>query len=175
MVSGTPIRPFHSGTQYMDWLASNCDCCAKAGACELENALQSAACDDGTVSPVVASRLRCDPHAYVWMCGEWEATKRHIRTVVAMCKLRNRAKAQLLGTKRWLREWIAYPLVLARKTKQWAEEDASGYGVEDGTPFGWRTGYGIARSIYKPDRPRAEWARIYLRKIANEEADRIKD
>jgi hypothetical protein len=73
---------FANGTQYMDWSASNCDKCAKAGdpgeagssMCDLFEAIHDAACMDGTVTPAVATRLgKHHSLVHVWPCPEFRA------------------------------------------------------------------------------------------------------
>jgi hypothetical protein len=89
-------RPFHCGSQAVDWEQSNCARCTKAydertstWPCDLERAIDEAGFGDGTVSPDVARRMGYDgsPTAYVWPCTEvvwteaWKAESRRRRTV----------------------------------------------------------------------------------------------
>jgi len=81
------VRPFSSGSQYMDWTASNCEStprCSKyldpddvvrggADFCELAKALAEGCIFDGTISAKQAERLdvpREAPFPYVWPCPE---------------------------------------------------------------------------------------------------------
>lgn len=89
--------PFSNGTQFMDWIARNCDRCSRckvnehgedATECDLWDALQ-AACEAEPVPAEVLSRIGYKPGAYTWDCPErncsrkraeddalWEAAKR---------------------------------------------------------------------------------------------------
>jgi len=78
------MRPFYSGTQYLDWQCANCDRCAKqapadAGLdempCEIEAALVLAAFDGGMVPLSIAQRMAAVENRgrYGWQCGEFEA------------------------------------------------------------------------------------------------------
>ena len=81
------IRPFSTGTQYMDWEASNCGRCIKAStkeefergefACSIEMELAYGTVGDGTISDDAATRMRYveNKGKYVWQCGEWEPTE----------------------------------------------------------------------------------------------------
>lgn len=72
------IHLFSNGTQSMDWMASNCDRCTKAGdisergssKCELFEAIGDAGASDGRVSAEMAARLGYAETRYVWMCPE---------------------------------------------------------------------------------------------------------
>ncbi len=77
-------RPFHCGTQFVDWTARNCDRCALGRGsdpdvtlddlvCELERAVTWACMDDGTVSREVADRIGATAagvRALTWDCPE---------------------------------------------------------------------------------------------------------
>ena len=75
------VRPFSTGTQYLDWTLSNCEDCAKSGRCVLERALSDACIRDGTIAHSIAERMGyfahngADGFSYVWPCGEGRARK----------------------------------------------------------------------------------------------------
>lgn len=71
------IHPFSNGTQYMDWVATNCDRCAKVENCEIADALADACCSSGEVSEEIARRMGYFAHhGHVnWPCGEVEWTE----------------------------------------------------------------------------------------------------
>jgi len=75
------VRIFSSGSQYSDWVASNCERCTKYDlddlpTCEIDEALGVAYFEDGTVTEAIAKRAGyTEPNlAYVWQCGEVEWT-----------------------------------------------------------------------------------------------------
>jgi hypothetical protein len=76
------VRPFDSGSQYVDWTDCNCDRCAKSTysdakmPCDLEYALLAACFGDGKVTPETALRcgLTANERRYVWQCNEVEWT-----------------------------------------------------------------------------------------------------
>lgn len=72
------VRPFHCGTQYLDWENSNCCRCKKytddASGCEIMQALAYASVSDGTVSPEMAERMGYKKGAYLWPCAEVDWT-----------------------------------------------------------------------------------------------------
>lgn len=82
MSTPTPtVRPFSSGTQYLDWTCSNCDTCSKQAPpdaaldempCPIEAALAWAALDEGRVPLPLAERMGYTRHKgdYVWPCPE---------------------------------------------------------------------------------------------------------
>ncbi len=85
---GDRVRPFSCGSQYADWVAANCEECAKASewyrdgkpafTCDLEAALSHASIGDGTVDADTARRIALPvrevgrPGPYCWRCGEWQ-------------------------------------------------------------------------------------------------------
>lgn len=92
------IHPFSNGSQFMDWLDSNCCNCAKYSfasdpatgktrepldedqVCQIELALHEACYGDGTVSPDMAGRMGYStPVKYGWRCGELEPTEDAMR------------------------------------------------------------------------------------------------
>lgn len=90
MPDTTPIPPpdykfyiFSSGSQYGDWVASNCERCAKYDVndlptCEIDEALGLAYLDDGKVTPEIALRAGVNEenaNKYVWPCSEVEWTE----------------------------------------------------------------------------------------------------
>jgi hypothetical protein len=81
-------RPFSNGSQDADWMASNCDHCAKRWheatndwRCEIDAHLTLAAFDDGSVPVAIAERMGYrepadgEYPAYCWMCPEVEWTE----------------------------------------------------------------------------------------------------
>ncbi len=70
------VSPFSNGSQFVDWLASSCDKCAKAYdhnaetfVCDLEEALTEACVFDGTVSAEVAAKLGVPERTWSdWRC-----------------------------------------------------------------------------------------------------------
>ena len=76
------IRPFDSGSQYVDWTACNCDRCTKSTyneaktPCDLEYALLAACFGDGEITADIAQRCGLNDNAggYVWPCTEVEWT-----------------------------------------------------------------------------------------------------
>ena len=82
------IQPFHCGSQYMDWLTSNCERCKKYdlkySSCKIDCALFDAACDDGTVTEEIAVRMGFlvdgkQNGKYNWMCPEVDWTDEWIK------------------------------------------------------------------------------------------------
>jgi hypothetical protein len=78
---GERINPFSNGSQYMDWLARNCDRCSlnydhenqATRGCEIEEALSFACIDDGKVSAEIARRCGITAGTrthYTWDCPE---------------------------------------------------------------------------------------------------------
>jgi hypothetical protein len=82
-VSKKRYSPFHCGTQFGDWEASNCDRCTKGAAygelptCPIQYAVGSALFGDGTVSEDIAERMGFLKHKgrYGWPCNEVEWTE----------------------------------------------------------------------------------------------------
>ena len=83
-MSNIYIRPFYCGSQYMDWLASNCERCKKYdleySSCEIDCALFEGAWCDGTVTEEIAVRMGFLVNGkqngkYNWMCCEVEWTE----------------------------------------------------------------------------------------------------
>ena len=73
---------FSSGSQYRNWIVSNCELCTKYdpedfATCEIDEAIRQAYYDDGTVTEAIAKRAGyTEPNqAYVWKCGEVEWTE----------------------------------------------------------------------------------------------------
>lgn len=167
-----PIRPFHCGTQHADWLCSNCERCARKGACEIETAVSEAAYGDGTVSRDIAKRMGCDPLGYVWQCTEWTPTEEWKREVLARRRWRNRAKAWRVGFGWWAKYWLTYPTDVWEKTRDYASMH---YDDDSGARFGLRLGFGIARSICRRDLGLTTFVRSALERIAYKEATGKKD
>lgn len=79
------VRPFSTGTQYMDWERVNCGRCKKAATraefergefrCDIEKELAYGTVGDGTINDEIAARLKIDRKRYVWQCGEWDPTE----------------------------------------------------------------------------------------------------
>ena len=81
------ISPFHCGTQYLDWQASNCERCKKwtpepsqpdDWKCEIDEALFLGCMEDGTISRKIATRMgwkKGPPFPLAWECGEVEWTE----------------------------------------------------------------------------------------------------
>ena len=78
------VRPFSSGSQFIDWTAANCDRCTRGchrlsenapPDCPLELALFEACFDDGTITAAVAERIGYAAGEYCWQCGEWDPTQ----------------------------------------------------------------------------------------------------
>lgn len=78
--------PFSCGSQYADWMLSNCDRCKKYKyeledendfPCEIDRALLSAFWDDGGVTREIARRMGYfkNKGKYNWMCTEVEWTE----------------------------------------------------------------------------------------------------
>jgi hypothetical protein len=78
------INPFSNGTQYMDWVLSNCDRCKKNGydedtwpTCEVHKGICLGAIE-GYITDEIAERMGyTEAHAdgkgpYVWPCKEYE-------------------------------------------------------------------------------------------------------
>lgn len=80
---GERFRPFSNGSEYIDWLAGNCDLCTKGydheaqvTRCDLEEALSLACVDDGKVPRAVAERIGIADRPYpclVGRCREYHA------------------------------------------------------------------------------------------------------
>ena len=76
------VRPFSTGTQYLDWRDANCCRCRKYRVeggevvepyCELEEALAPAALDGGLIEPGHAARLGVPAATWTaWRCREFE-------------------------------------------------------------------------------------------------------
>lgn len=91
---GTMIRPFSNGTQYMDWLASNCERCKKATwdlvenfKCDLQEALDMACIGTGEITNEQSKRIGINENtknSYVWPCSEVEWTKEWKSEYLAM-------------------------------------------------------------------------------------------
>ena len=72
------IRIFSSGSQYGDWVGSNCERCTKYDVndlptCEIDEAIGMAYMGDGMVTPEIAHRAGYTPEnqgRYVWPCTE---------------------------------------------------------------------------------------------------------
>lgn len=81
------VRPFHCGSQYMDWLDRNCDRCTKGydherqeSHCEIEEAMSFACIDDGCISTALARRCGITEETrthYTWDCPEREPLGAH--------------------------------------------------------------------------------------------------
>lgn len=79
------IYPFSNGTQSVDWDSLNCCRCKKQYdegmdevCCELQQALNTAFFDDGSISQEIATRIgytKGPPFYYVWDCTERELTE----------------------------------------------------------------------------------------------------
>lgn len=74
---------FSSGSQYSDWVSSNCERCTKynkegVSDCEIETALLCAYFDDGKVAPDIAERAGANEEEnagrYIWQCSEVDWT-----------------------------------------------------------------------------------------------------
>lgn len=74
--------PFSNGSQYSDWLSSNCERCKKYDyehpelSCELENAIGIAAITDGKVTQEIYKRMGAESGNYIWMCPEVDWTEK---------------------------------------------------------------------------------------------------
>jgi hypothetical protein len=73
------VRPFDSGTQYLDWTNANCCTCAKMAdeqasldemPCDIERALVEAQFDAGRIPLEIADRMGRDEGRYIWNCLE---------------------------------------------------------------------------------------------------------
>lgn len=66
------VRPFSTGSQYMDWEAKNCDGCDLRHRCSILRALAFACIDDGTITATMATRMGADRsgNRYAWPCPE---------------------------------------------------------------------------------------------------------
>ena len=77
----TKIRPFSTGTQYIDWQDANCCRCQRGGedgqgvGCEIADALGEACIGDGEVSEDIARRMghTLFPDYYNWPCTEFRS------------------------------------------------------------------------------------------------------
>ena len=78
------IKPFHCGTQYMDWDAANCQRCKKnidfnnsEFKCDIQADLFGACLTDGKVPYEIGRRMGAvdNPTAYQWACPEVEWTE----------------------------------------------------------------------------------------------------
>lgn len=77
------VRPFATGTQYLNWEFQNCGRCKKAATeeefrrgefrCDIEKELAYGAALDGTIGDEIAKRLKIQRGLYLWPCGELEA------------------------------------------------------------------------------------------------------
>ena len=71
---------FSNGTQYADWLDSNCLRCKKYDyanpeqSCEIDNAISMAAMSDGQVPLEIFDRMGAKSGNYIWMCPEVDWT-----------------------------------------------------------------------------------------------------
>ena len=82
--------PFSSGTEYLDWMAYNCDCCTKGGdpsesgssECEIFEAIADAAGDDGVVDDQIAHRLGGDDFDSDVRCPEFVPTPENLETAL---------------------------------------------------------------------------------------------
>jgi hypothetical protein len=77
------IRPFHCGSQFEDWHASNCAKCAKGAdnapsprsvlQCSIEQSLLEACFGDGDVTAKIAERMSFPGTGHqIWQCGEFQ-------------------------------------------------------------------------------------------------------
>lgn len=73
------VRPFHCGTQYMDWKVRNCETCARQSdpdemldemPCDIERALVEACLSDGRIPLAIANRMHPRRDGYGWPCME---------------------------------------------------------------------------------------------------------
>ena len=74
----TKVRPFHCGSQYADWEASNCERCTQEVSCDIRRTLLWAYFDDGYVPEEIGRRMGYDgsaPLRYSWPCSEVEWTE----------------------------------------------------------------------------------------------------
>ena len=90
------LRPFANASEYVCWLAINCDRCSKgwlampepersetgAGPCDLDNAVADAHATGAAITEAVAQRMGfmfCDGETrdaeYEWRCPEFNARK----------------------------------------------------------------------------------------------------
>ena len=78
------MRPFNNGTQFADWLARNCERCAKGAdpnnpppilECDIDQALLEGYFGDGRIPLAIAERMGAvaNKAAYSWVCGEFQA------------------------------------------------------------------------------------------------------
>jgi len=88
------VRPFDSGTQYIDWTNANCDRCKKSTyndakpVCDLEYTLLAACFGDGKITPEAAQRcgLTGNEGRYVWLCAEVKWTEEWKRRQPEQCE-----------------------------------------------------------------------------------------
>lgn len=81
------IRPFHSGSHFGDWCASNCSTCTKAPPeadydsmpCEIEKALSLAYMTDGRIPLLIADRMGHGEGRYGWPCLAHDPPFRNVR------------------------------------------------------------------------------------------------
>ena len=78
------MRPFYCGSQYLDWVASNCERCKKGSIdeieirCPIQRTLDAACIGDGEISDAMAVRMGITEetkNAYGWPCAEVEWTE----------------------------------------------------------------------------------------------------
>ncbi len=91
MTTKDKVYIFSCGTQYLDWVASNCQRCEKSvevwgnptdcydpEKCEVEFRLGEACMGDGRVTPEIAKRAgatEANEGKFIWQCGEVEWTE----------------------------------------------------------------------------------------------------
>ena len=85
MTEENKIYPFSYGTQYGDWVGSNCERCKKFKGCNILQAIDFAFLDDGSVEEQIANRMGyfLNEGKYCWMCPEVEWTEEWKAKVLA--------------------------------------------------------------------------------------------
>ena len=78
------MRPFSSGSQFMDWESANCERCKNAAFyvdgrmpdhCDIQVAIAEAAMGDGHITDEIADRMTRSDGRYNWPCGEADWTE----------------------------------------------------------------------------------------------------
>lgn len=141
------VRPFSCGSQCADFKGSNCDRCTKgydevAGGwkCQIEEAIDAAWLDDGTVSLDIAARMGFTPgppFAYVWPCKEVDWTPEWRAEWEQRQTLRYRVGYALSTTRRRLGIWARDAWQRARQRILWPIAERRGMRDPQGCWAAW--------------------------------------
>ena len=171
------IRPFSSGSEWADWVAGNCERCTRSTVrqaepettgCLLEKALVSAYYTDGEVTAYVAETIgrgsvRMEHCGHRNLTPVWRAWGEAVDRPA--WRVWMSLRAQVRGTRVWLRTWRRGVCSWPAKAREWAHTttfDGSG------DTFGWRAGCGIAWTICRPWRSRRDCVHVALMHLRDE-------